>query len=56
MPETPYIEANLILAEQAGDTELVDTMIDELYPNERVELAAACSQLASKLRLRDGIV
>ena len=56
MIETPYVEANLILAEQNNDEETVDAGIEYLLPNERRELAEACDRLASKLRIRDGVV
>ncbi|MFD7161217.1 hypothetical protein ACFV9C_41995 [Kribbella sp. NPDC059898] len=56
MSETPYIEANLILAEQRGDDDVVDQMIDDLLPGERRELVEACDRLARKLRIRDGLI
>jgi hypothetical protein len=52
---TPYIEANLILAQQSGDTDAVSVGIEQLLPGERAQLAEACDRLASALRARDGV-
>lgn len=43
---TPFIEANAILAMQAGDLEEVRRLVSELLPGERRELAAAAANLA----------
>lgn len=47
---TPYLEANLVLAEQQRDDSQVEALLMELLPGERAELAEACYRLAQKLR------
>jgi hypothetical protein len=52
---TPYLEANLVLAEQQRDDSQVEALLAELLPNERIELAEACYRLARKLRASDSV-
>lgn len=53
MAETPYIEANIVLAFQAGEVAEALDLIRKLLPGERVELAEACEQAAGYLRDRN---
>lgn len=50
MPETPYIEANALLAMQQGDWDGVREMLKGLLPGELSTLDRACECLADECR------
>lgn len=49
MAETPYVEANALLAAQSGDDDELYTLVNGMTPGEVVELYRATTKLGNAL-------